>query len=120
MNFTETAQMIQSWEELWMDIVPGTEAGLRMYSSDIIGYLQRAITSSSWKLKSQSAAAIGSMASSLKSNLNPDQRATLLRILLDGLTGRTWEGKEHLLHALASLVSAQTVEDVAVRGRPFI
>lgn len=120
LNFTETAQLIQSWEELWMDIVPGTEAGLRMYSSDIIGYLQRAITSSSWKLKSQSAAAIGSMASSLKSNLNPNQRATLLRILLDGLTGRTWEGKEHLLHALASLVTAQTVEDVAVRGRPFI
>jgi hypothetical protein len=25
-----------------------------------------------------------------------------------------------LLHALASLVTAQTVEDVAVRGRPFI
>jgi proteasome component ECM29 len=119
LNFTETAQLIQSWEELWMDIVPGTEAGLRMYSSDIIGYLQRAITSSSWKLKSQSAAAIGSMASSLKSHLNPDQRATLSRILLDGLTGRTWEGKEHLLHALASLVSAQTVEDVAVRGRPI-
>jgi proteasome component ECM29 len=120
LNFTETAQLIQSWEELWMDIVPGTEAGLRMYSSDIIGYLQRAITSSSWKLKSISAAAIGSMASSLKSNLNPDQRATLLRILLDGLTGRTWEGKEHLLHALASLVSAQTVEDVDVRGWPII
>ena len=99
-----------------MEIVPGTEAGLRMYSSDIIGYLQRAITSSSWKLKSQAAAAIGSMANSLKSNLNPDQRAILLRILLDGLTGRTWEGKEHLLHALASLVSAQSIEDVVVRG----
>ena len=115
-EFTETTQLIQSWEELWMDIVPGTEAGLRMYSSDIIGYLQRAITSSSWKLKSQAATAIGTMANPLKSNLNIDQRAILLRILLDGLTGRTWEGKEHLLHALASLVSAQSIEDVVVRG----
>lgn len=99
-----------------MDIVPGTEAGLRLYSSDIIGYLQRAIVSLSWKLKSQAAAAIGSMANSLKSHLNQTQRAILFRILLDGLAGRTWEGKEHLLHALASLVAAQSVDDVVLRG----
>ncbi|KAK4005791.1 hypothetical protein OUZ56_010915 [Daphnia magna] len=111
----ETTQLIQSWEELWMDIVPGTEAGLRMYSNDIIGYLQRAIVSPSWKLKSQSAAAIGSMANSLKSHLNLTQRAILFRILLDGLAGRTWEGKEHLLHALASLVATETVDDVVLR-----
>ena len=113
--FAETRQLIQSWEELWLDIVPGTEAGLRLYSSDIVGYLHRAITSPSWKLKSQSAAAIGSMAKSLKGLLDPVQRSALLRILLDGLAGRTWEGKEHLLHALASLVTAQPVEEAAVR-----
>lgn len=96
--------------------MPGTEAGLRMYSSDIVGYLQRAITSPSWKLKAQAAAAIGSMANSLKGLLDPAQRVALLRILLDGLSGRTWEGKEHLLLALASLVTAQPIEDAAVRG----
>lgn len=112
---SETKQLIQSWEELWLDIVPGTEAGLRLYSSDIVGYLQRAITSPSWKLKSQAAAAIGSMAKSLKGLLDPVQRSALLRILLDGLAGRTWEGKEHLLHALASLVTAQPVEETDVR-----
>lgn len=115
-SLVETTQLIQSWEELWMDIVPGTEAGLRLYSSDIVAYLQRAITSPSWKLKSQSAAAIGSMAHSLKGLIHPDQRTALLRILLDGLAGRTWEGKHHLLHALASLVSAQPVEDASLKG----
>lgn len=112
----ETASLIQSWEEIWLDLVPGTESGLRMYSSDIVAYLEKAITSSSWKLKAQSAAAIGSMAASLKGSINPAQRSALLRILLDGLSGRTWEGKEHLLHALASLCAAQPVEDGPVRG----
>lgn len=108
----ETASLIQSWEELWLDVVPGTEAGLRMYSSDIVDYLEKAITSSSWKLKAQSAAAIGSMAASLKGNLNPVQRNKLLRILLDGLSGRTWEGKEHLLHALASICNGLNDQDL--------
>lgn len=31
-GLAETAQLIQLWEELWLDIVPGTEAGLRLYS----------------------------------------------------------------------------------------
>ncbi len=108
----ETASLIQSWEELWLDVVPGTEAGLRMYSSDIVDYLEKAITSSSWKLKAQSAAAIGSMAASLKGNLNPVQRNKLLRILLDGLSGRTWVGKEHLLHALASICNGLNDQDL--------
>ena len=99
-----------------MDIVPNTEAGLGMYWSDIIGFLKRSITSSLWNLKSLAAAAIESTANSLKSTLNPDQIAILLRILLDELTGRTWEGKEHLLRALAYLVSTHTIEDVLVRG----
>ena len=81
-----------------------------------MAYLQLAITSSSWKLKSQAAAAIGSMAHSLKGMLDPVQRNALLRILLDGLAGRSWEGKEHLLKALASICVAQSVEDVAIRG----
>ena len=113
---TETAQLIQSWEELWMDIVPSTETGLKMYCEDIINYLQRAITSSSWKLKSLSAAAIGSMAKSLKGQLSKQQSAALLRILIDGLAGRTWEGKEHLLRALGSLCSTQPIEEASVKG----
>ncbi len=113
---TETVALIQAWEELWLDIVPGTEAGLRVYSNEIVAYLQRAITSPSWKLKSQAAAAIGSMAHSLKGLLDPVQRNVLLRILLDGLAGRSWEGKEYLLQALASICAAQAVEDVALKG----
>lgn len=114
--YAETAQLIQSWEELWLDIVPSTETGLKMYCEDIINYLQRAITSSSWKLKSLAASAIGSMAISLKGQLTQKQSDSLLRILIDGLTGRTWEGKEHLLRALGSLCSTQPIEDASVRG----
>ena len=114
--FIETESSVAAWDELWLETVPGTEAGLRIYLTDIVAYLQRAITSSSWKLKSQSAAAIGSMARSLKGALEPAQRDGLLRILLDGLSGRTWQGKEHLLQALASLCSTQTIEETQQKG----
>lgn len=116
----ETAQLIQSWEELWLDVVPSTETGLKMYCEDIINYLQRAITSSSWKLKSLAAAAIGSMAKSLKGQLTKQQNDALLRILMDGLAGRTWEGKEHLLRALGALCSTQPIEEPSVRGRTIV
>ena len=97
--------------------MPGTESGLRLYSAEIVDYLQLAIGSSSWKLKSQSAAAIESMARILKTNFDTGHSARLVRILLDGLAGRTWDGKEHLLHALASLVNAgQPISDVAIQS----
>jgi len=103
----ETDYILQAWEELWLDVVPGTEAGLRLYISDIVPYLQRAITSPSWKLKAQAASSIDFIATSLKDQLEVAQRDVLLRILLDALSGRTWDGKEHLLHALASLCHIQ-------------
>ena len=56
------------------------------------------------------------MAHSLKGLLDPVQRNVLLRILLDGLAGRSWEGKEYLLQALASICAAQAVEDIALKG----
>lgn len=113
---SETDYVIQAWEELWLDIVPGTEAGLRLYISDIVPYLQRAITSPSWKLKAQAGSAIGFIANSLKDQLEPVQRDVLLRILLDALAGRTWDGKEHLLHALASLCHIQQAHETPYKG----
>ena len=99
-----------------MDIVPGTEAGLRLYLNEIVRYLERAITSPSWKLKAQSASAIGSIAKSIKSQLEPSQRDTLIQIILNGLAGRTWEGKEHLLHALAALCAVQSEKETFLKG----
>ena len=31
-------------------------------------------------------------------------------------TGRTWEGKHHLLDALAALCDAQSIDDAALKG----
>ena len=36
----ETAAEVAAWEELWLEIVPGTEAGLRLYYNEIVAYLQ--------------------------------------------------------------------------------
>ena len=83
----ETEPLAVAWDELWLDIVPGTEAGVRLYLAEIVAYLQRAITSKAWRLKAQAGAAVGSLAPSLRRLAAPDQRAALLRLLLDGLQG---------------------------------
>lgn len=51
----------------------------------------------------QAARAIESIASKVGSTLEVDRRDVLVSLLVTGLAGRTWDGKEQLLSALGSL-----------------
>lgn len=51
----------------------------------------------------QAANAIETLANKIGASLQPHQRSELIEILLSGLSGRTWQGKESLLQALASV-----------------
>lgn len=81
-------------------VLSGTEAGLRLYLEEIVSLLGETITSQSWSTKAQSAAAMSSVASTLKERLGPPHLGHLLNTLLSGLSGRTWTGKEALLQAV--------------------
>lgn len=56
-------------------------------------------------LQAQAAAAMGTTAKSAGANMDKKSLIHLLRLLLSGLSGRTWNGKECLLSALSDIVS---------------
>lgn len=88
------------WEEVWLEITPGTEGGIKLYLSEIVQLLQETLQSQSWATKAQAAAAMTTVAEKLGSNLGPPHLGNLMSALLVGLQGRTWAGKESLLHAV--------------------
>ncbi|KYO35156.1 proteasome-associated ECM29-like protein [Alligator mississippiensis] len=97
------------WTEVWQENVPGTHGGIRLYMPELIAITQKALQSQSWKMKAQGAAAMASLAKQT-SSLAPPHLGMVLTALLQGLPGRTWTGKEELLKAVASVVSACSAE----------
>lgn len=95
--------MVDLWTDLWNEITPGTEAGIKQNLEPITNILRTSLESSSWNTKAQAANAVHTLAEKLGSNIDTTIRNTLLKVLMDGLRGRTWEGKDRLLNALATL-----------------
>ncbi|XP_070562742.1 proteasome adapter and scaffold protein ECM29-like isoform X2 [Ptychodera flava] len=91
------------WEEVWLDSTPGTEGGIRLYLSEIVDITERMLGSQSWHMKAQAASAMSTVATKLASTLKPPHLGSLLKALLKGLSGRTWDGKESLLKAVQSI-----------------
>ncbi|TRY72263.1 hypothetical protein TCAL_11939 [Tigriopus californicus] len=112
----ENEELLQIFEEVWLDCTPGTEAGIRIYLKEIMSILSLAIESQQWKVKAQTARAISTIAKKLGSSLPTEQTQEFLILLLNALSGRTWDGKETLLVALADVCeknseAAKTVFD---------
>ncbi|XP_066591555.1 proteasome adapter and scaffold protein ECM29 [Prorops nasuta] len=99
----ENENTIELWTNLWNDITPGSEAGIRQNLESITNMLQSAFESASWTRKVQAANAVHTVAIKLGDGINNDARNVLLKVLIEGLCGRTWNGKERLLNALATL-----------------
>ncbi|XP_043507485.1 proteasome adapter and scaffold protein ECM29 [Frieseomelitta varia] len=99
----ENESMIDLWTELWNEITPGTEAGIKQNIEPITNILRVSLESSSWNTKAQAANAVHTLAQKLGSDIDTVVRNTLLKVLTDGLRGRTWDGKDRLLNALATL-----------------
>ncbi|XP_043916968.1 proteasome adapter and scaffold protein ECM29 [Protopterus annectens] len=94
------------WTEVWQENVPGNFGGIRLYMEELIAITQKALQSQSWKMKAQGAAAMSSIAKQQTGSLVPPHLGMVLNALLQGLPGRTWAGKEELLKAIASVVTA--------------
>ncbi|XP_017039245.1 proteasome-associated protein ECM29 homolog [Drosophila ficusphila] len=98
----ETRANVELWKDLWNDVSPG-DAGIRLNLNVIIPKLETSLTDASWSRKAQAANAIQTIATRLSSSLDEPDRIKLIKLLLCGLQGRTFEGKERLLQALAGL-----------------
>ncbi|MBN3306147.1 ECM29 protein, partial [Amia calva] len=109
------------WSEVWQDHVPGSFGGIRLYMTELIAITQKALQSQSWKMKAQGAAAMASIAKQQTGSLVSPYLGMVLSALLQGLSGRTWAGKEELLKAIGTVVSACSGElKKSVPGQPSI
>ncbi|KAG8232783.1 hypothetical protein J437_LFUL013280 [Ladona fulva] len=107
----EGKSSVELWEEAWAEGTPGTEAGIRTHLEPICELIQFTLDSSSWAMKAQAARAAGTVAAKLGTELGPEHRVLLVKLLVGGLKGRTWAGKECLLNALAPLCTTSNFEN---------
>jgi len=107
------------WEDVWLDATPGTEGGIRLYLPELVSITKEALGSQSWPMKAQAASAMKTMATKLGSQLGPPHLGLLLNALLEGLSGRTWTGKESLLKAISSVcISCKESLSESLEGQP--
>lgn len=62
--------VVKLWEETWGELVPGTESGVRLYLSELVGVACPALEAQSWPIKAQGAAAIATIAEKMGEALN--------------------------------------------------
>eukprot|EP00124_Ichthyophonus_hoferi_P004629 Ihof_evm1s534 gene=Ihof_evmTU1s534 len=93
------------WEVVWEENTPGTKAGQRLYQTEIVDLIVPLLAASSWSQKKTGATAARRLSEGVGAYLAP-QAHRLLAPLVGGLAGRTWDGKEALLQATASVVAA--------------
>uniref|UniRef100_A0A182W1W8 TOG domain-containing protein n=1 Tax=Anopheles minimus TaxID=112268 RepID=A0A182W1W8_9DIPT len=98
----DSKSTVELWQELWHDINTG-DAGLRMNLEAIVTILETNLNNPSWLLKAQAGAATNTLASKLSATLEDSVRCRLIELILNNVSGRTFQGKERLLQGLASL-----------------
>lgn len=109
------------WAVVWQENVPGSFGGIRLYMTELIAITQKALQSQSWKMKAQGAAAMATVAKEQTGSLVAPHLGMVLTALMQGLSGRTWAGKEELLKAIGSVVSKCSTElQKPCAGQPTI
>ena len=94
---------VEVWEEIWQDNTPGTQAGVRMYLTEIMAVSETAAVSSNWAMKSQAGRALATVALKVGSMLSDEQTISVINLLINSLQGRTWAGKESVILALSTV-----------------
>ncbi|KAK5969483.1 hypothetical protein GCK32_003532, partial [Trichostrongylus colubriformis] len=115
--FMETCQQVirgdeaskkrqEEWNELWNEIVPSTEAAVRMYREEIIRFVVEILQNNDvWSVRAQAARMLTETTKHLQERLEGKDAASLLSSLLPMLSGRIWPGKEDLLSAVGTIFS---------------
>lgn len=113
------AQVAKLWLNVWEENTTSPTSSIRQWSNELLDECEAGLNSSSWTMKAQVGHAISAIA---KAQTNSVSRIILL--LTEALSGRTFDGKEHLLEALMNLAvsspeqlidSKNAVENIFIR-----
>ncbi|XP_075970288.1 proteasome-associated protein ECM29 homolog [Anticarsia gemmatalis] len=100
---------VEMFEEIWTDISPARESGIKQHLPAIREEIEKALNSSSWTKKIQAANSIKTICKEVSSGLG-EQREQLIRALLAAVHGKTFDGKQHVIEALAELCAVKDGE----------
>ncbi|KAJ2947108.1 hypothetical protein O0L34_g16457 [Tuta absoluta] len=105
----EESTTVETFEEIWTDISPSREYGIRTHLPALRSEIESALSSSSWTKKIQAANAIKTICKEMSSGLG-DQREQFIRALLAAVHGKTFDGKQYVIEALAELCAVKDGE----------
>ena len=114
----ENKSTVEMWQELWNDINFGESLMLSSFN-DIFAMLENSLNSSSWLLKAQSGSAINTLAKKLDAKMPEADRIRLIDLVLNNISGRTFNGKESLVEAMGSLCSKVKTRTILIILKDF-
>jgi len=96
-------ELKKQFDEIWDEI--GSQSTVTLYLQEMVDFSSKHLASSSWNLRRSVALAIVSISEAVGKNFNPyfDQ---IIKLLIEGLGGRIWKGKESFLLAITSICAA--------------
>ncbi|KAL6727945.1 hypothetical protein Aduo_009775 [Ancylostoma duodenale] len=96
----------EEWCELWNEIVPSTDAAVRLYRKEILEFVLDILqTNDVWSIRAQAARMLTETMGCLRDRLEGKDAAALLTSLIPLLSRRIWPGKECLVTAVAAVFS---------------
>ncbi|EYC10218.1 hypothetical protein Y032_0057g2826 [Ancylostoma ceylanicum] len=96
----------EEWCELWNEIVPSTDAAVRLYRKEILEFVLDILQNNDvWSIRAQAARMLTETMGCLRDRLEGKDAAALLSSLIPLLSGRIWPGKECLVTAVAAVFS---------------
>ncbi|KAF9098763.1 hypothetical protein BGX23_005338 [Mortierella sp. AD031] len=108
-TFDAHKDIAEVWKEVWEEHTTGAASAVKLYADEIVQLLSKQLTSASWNAKKQSAIALKAVSDVMDLT---KYMGTVLPLVLDGLSGRTWDGKEHVVNLLPSVaLSSKTYFD---------
>ncbi|KAF9191921.1 hypothetical protein BGZ51_006479 [Haplosporangium sp. Z 767] len=108
-TFDTNKDISEVWKEVWEEHTTGSSTAVKLYAEEIVKQLATQLTSASWNAKKQSALALKGVSKEMDLTKHMD---VLLPLILDGLSGRTWQGKESVVELLPAVaISSKTYFD---------
>ena len=98
----------KNWKTVWEEGAPSSEAAMRLYASEITDLcIQRLATSTQYRVKRSSAAALAALADGAGGHMKLGVLRKGLEGLLEALNGPVWDGKAAVVEAIGRLAGAK-------------
>lgn len=94
-----------AWTNAWEELNLESKGTLRLYRQEIVALMADCLASTSWPVRQQGALAVAAFTEKAAADTLVAAAEPISRMLLDGLAGRVWQGKDALPRAVVALLS---------------